>query len=133
MAAVETDLYVALLAIGVEGEEARKLADNARRASDNVFYPILLVMLNRLAELQRWQTEFEEGLKRLKRTLETHDQQQDAPTIDKLTIALRAELAPFAYKLNMVPLLTSQLNALTDQISGLQASILAMETKQQPY
>ena len=64
MAAVETDLYVALLAIGVEGEEAQKLADNARRASDNVFYPILLVMLNRLADMHRWQTEFDEGMKR---------------------------------------------------------------------
>ena len=100
MAAVENDLYVALLAIGVEGEEAQKLADNARRASDNVFYPILLVMLNRLGELHRWQTEFDEGMKRFKRTLE--QQQQDAPTIDKLTIALRAELAPLAGKVDMI-------------------------------
>ena len=36
MAAVETDLYVGLLAIGVEGEEAPKLADNALRASDSL-------------------------------------------------------------------------------------------------
>ena len=131
MAAVETDLYVALLAIGVEGEEAHKLADNARRASDNVFYPILLVMLNRLADMHRWQTEFDEGMKRFKRTLE--QQQQDAPTIDKLTIALRAELAPFAGKLDMVPLMINQFNALADQISGMHRSILAMETKQQPF
>ena len=102
MAAVETDLYVALLAIGVEGEEAHKLADNARRASDNAFYPILLVMLNRLADIHRWQTEFDEGMKRSSKPSNNNNRTRPISTSSR--IALRAELAPFAGKLDMITL-----------------------------
>jgi hypothetical protein len=72
--------------------------------------------------LQRWKNELEQGSKR---ALEA-DSAETPPADDPSARSIRHMLRPLIRKLDLVPLMTSELNMLADQTRGLAALLHKM-------
>ena len=102
---------------------ARSVEDGSEFAGQ---HKILLVILERLAELQRWKNELEQGSKRALEADSAETPPADDPSARSIRHMLRAGLSPLIRKLDLVPLMTSKLNMLADQTSGLAALLHKM-------
>jgi hypothetical protein len=76
--------------------------------------------------LQRWKNELEQGSKRALEADSAETPPADDPSARSIRPMLRAGLSPLNRKLDLVPLMTSELNMLANQTSGLAALLHKM-------